>query len=378
MPDSRFYLTAEPITPEAAAALGGGVLAASRAHFDAGAASVVRTDTAHADDLRGAAVFLESLPVERQLLDVAAAGRGPALCFADEATAQRIAEMVPTAISARPKAALALVSAHLHRSRQEDDPLALYGPIERTPLAGDTSARISATARVDPTARIALTARIADGVSIGPNAVIGYGVEIGPDSRIGPNVVISHAIIGARVTLSAGVVVGEAGFGYAEGETGVTPIPQLGVVDIRNDVEIGANTCVDRAAFGATVIGEGSKIDNLVQIGHNVQIGRSCMVAGQTALAGGAVLEDGVMIGGQSGVGNNVVMGTGSQLGALSGAMRNVPAGETWGGVPAVPTHLWWRSVMFLHKSAKAGGRKPTESSQSGQDEAKTTKSGAP
>jgi UDP-3-O-[3-hydroxymyristoyl] glucosamine N-acyltransferase len=160
------------------------------------------------------------------------------------------------------------------------------------------------------------------------------------------------------VKLGAGVVVGEAGFGLAVGAAGLIDVPQLGRVIIQDGVSIGPQTCVDRGAYEDTTIGENTKIDNLVQIAHNVVIGRNCVIAGQCGLSGSSVLGDGVQLGGRVGLADHVTVGDGARIAAAAGVMRDIPAGETWCGIPAMPVRQFFREVAWLsrHASRKDGG----------------------
>jgi UDP-3-O-[3-hydroxymyristoyl] glucosamine N-acyltransferase len=159
------------------------------------------------------------------------------------------------------------------------------------------------------------------------------------------------------VIVHGGVRIGQDGFGYLPGPKGHQKVPQVGRVIIQNDVEIGANTTIDRGAMRDTVIGEGSKIDNLVQIGHNVTLGRHCIIVSQTGISGSTVLGDYVVMGGQVGVGDHLTVGDGAQIGARGGVMSNVPAGARWAGMPAEPGRDWLRGIATLRqltrKSAK-------------------------
>ncbi|MDR9390986.1 MAG: UDP-3-O-(3-hydroxymyristoyl)glucosamine N-acyltransferase [Trueperaceae bacterium] len=220
---------------------------------------------------------------------------------------------------------------------------------------------------VDAAAHVSPDAVLEGGVSVGPGAVIGAGAHVGAGARIGAHAVVAadchvgpdavlhpHAVlypatrVGARTVLHAGAVLGADGFGYAAGPEGPEKIHHLGWVDVGDDVEIGAGTCIDRGTLGATRVGDASKIDNLCQIGHNVQIGRGCLVAGTCAIGGSCVLGDGVVLGGGVGIRDHVRIGDGAQVAARAGVSKDVPAGEAWGGTPAVPMRAWARERYLI------------------------------
>jgi len=215
------------------------------------------------------------------------------------------------------------------------------------------------------------SARLGEGVHVGPGAVIGPGVEIGArsyvgalaviaaqvkigmDAWIGPHVSISHALLGDRVTLHPGVRIGQDGFGFAPDPAGFIRVPQLGRVIIQDDCDIGANTTIDRGTTADTVIGEGSWIDNLVQIAHNVRVGRRCIIAAQTGISGSTELGDYVLIGGQGGLTGHLKIGDAAQIGAQSGVMRDVEAGGRVVGSPALPAKQHFRMVAALARLSK-------------------------
>jgi UDP-3-O-[3-hydroxymyristoyl] glucosamine N-acyltransferase len=219
------------------------------------------------------------------------------------------------------------------------------------------TARLEQGVVVDPGAVIGPRAEIGSGTIVAAHAVIGPDVRIGRDCSIAPHVTIQHALLGNRVILHAGVRVGQDGFGFAMGAGGHLKVPQIGRVIIQDDVEIGANSTVDRGATRDTIIGEGTKIDNLVQIGHNVVIGRHCVIVSQTGLAGSSTLEDFVVIGGQVGMAGHLTVGAGSQIAASSNIATDVPRGARWGGTPAKPMREWLREIAWVKQMSGRRGR---------------------
>ena len=233
---------------------------------------------------------------------------------------------------------------------------------------------------VHPTAIVDPSADLGEGVCIGAGCVIGKRVRIGDGTVLYPNVTIfddsslgrgctiwsgtvirERCEIGDDCILHTNVAIGSDGFGFrpAADGSGLVKVPQIGTVKIGNGVEIGASSCVDRGKFAATVIGDGCKIDNLVQIAHNCILGRCCIVAGHAALGGTAELGDGVIVGGKAAVKDHVKMGPGSKLAATSSAMNDVPAGEAWAGTPAQESRQTLREIIALRKLGKdSGGRK--------------------
>jgi UDP-3-O-[3-hydroxymyristoyl] glucosamine N-acyltransferase len=218
------------------------------------------------------------------------------------------------------------------------------------------SARFETGVVIDPGARIGPRAEIGSGTIVGANAVVGPDVRIGRDCMIGAGATVFHALLGDRVILHPGVHVGQDGFGYVPGRAGHLKVPQVGRVIIQDDVEIGAGTTIDRGASRDTVIGEGTKIDNLVQIGHNVTIGRHCLIAGQCGISGSCTLGDFVMLGGQVGLADHITVGEGARLAAQSGVMHDVPAGVQWMGSPAKPVRAFMRDLVTLGRIGREKG----------------------
>ncbi|PWW03682.1 UDP-3-O-[3-hydroxymyristoyl] glucosamine N-acyltransferase [Hoeflea marina] len=277
--------------------------------------------------------------------------------FCSRALASEVPAHVAALVVAHPQAAFAMAAAVLF-------------PAALRPLRITTGAGISPAAHVDPSARledgviveagavIGADAEIGAGTLVGAGAVIGRKVRIGRNCSISTGCTVQHALIGNEVILHPGVRIGQDGFGYVPGPRGLDKIVQIGRVIIQDKVEIGANSCVDRGALDDTIIGEGSKIDNLVQIGHNVRIGRHCVIVSQVGIAGSTTVGDMVMIGGATGVNGHVHIGDGAQIAAMSGVAGDVPAGARWGGVPARPMRGVLRDAADANARAFARNQK--------------------
>jgi UDP-3-O-[3-hydroxymyristoyl] glucosamine N-acyltransferase len=228
---------------------------------------------------------------------------------------------------------------------------------------------------VHPTAVVHPTARVS-AASVGPYCVVGAGAEIGEGCRLAPHVTIGcdarlgrdcvlHAqvtvgegcLLGDRVVVHAGTVIGADGFGYLPGPQGMLKIPQVGIVEVGNDVELGACVTIDRATTGRTVIGAGSKLDNQVHIAHNVRVGRSCALSAQTGVAGSCVLGDGVVTGGQVGIGDHRVVGDGARIGGQAGITRDLPKGAAVFGTPALEVRESFRITAALRRLPAAFAR---------------------
>ncbi|WKL56776.1 UDP-3-O-(3-hydroxymyristoyl)glucosamine N-acyltransferase [Asticcacaulis sp. ZE23SCel15] len=230
---------------------------------------------------------------------------------------------------------------------------ALYKPVRHDGMAS-----------VHPTARIEDDVYIGIGVVIGQNAeigsgtrleaysVIGPGCTIGRNCRIGAHATIYCTLMGDRVHIASGAHIGEAGFGVSGDERGLVDVPQLGRVILQDDISVGSGTCIDRGAYDDTVIGEATKIDNMVQIAHNVQIGRQCIIAAHAGISGSARIGDGAMFGGRAGLIDHIAVGARAKVAAGAVVYKDVPEGEMWSGFPAKPSRQFLREAAWLSKQA--------------------------
>lgn len=302
-------------------------------------------DTAGPDDL----IFCDS-PAFAEKLSETRAG----FCITSERFAEKARAGLVLLISARPAAAFLSVTRHLFPLALR--PGSIFGQEGVAPGAQvHPSVRLEPGVTIDPGAVVGPGAEIGAATVICAGAVIGPNVRIGRNCAIGPGVSVVHAFVGNNVTIHSGARIGTDGFGYQPSLAGHVKVPQLGRVVIQDDVEVGSNTTIDRGALTDTVIGEGTKIDNLVQIAHNVVIGRHCIIVSQTGISGSTTLGDFVMLGGQVGVVGHITIGTGAQIAASSNVKGDVPPGVRWGGSPAKPVREWFREVAMLKKLAARG-----------------------
>lgn len=326
-PDTRFFDTLSPLGVDDLAALTGGEVVRSSAVSIARVAPLAVADGAAVAFL-GDRKFLEAL----------------------KATAAGCVIVPKDAVEAAPAGAAVIVS-RTPQAAWAAAALALHRPVGLT-QATLAEVREDDTVVIEPGVVLGQGARIGRGSRIGANTVIGPGVQIGRDCDIGPNVTVRFSLIGDRVKIYAGARLGEAGFGAAGGATGAVDVPQLGRVIIQDGVTLGANTCVDRGAFADTVVGENTKVDNLVMIAHNCVIGRNCLIAGQTGMSGSVIVGDGVMFGGKAGIGDHLKIGVGARVAAGAGVLADIPAGETWSGYPAKPIRQFLRETVWVSKQA--------------------------
>jgi UDP-3-O-[3-hydroxymyristoyl] glucosamine N-acyltransferase len=245
---------------------------------------------------------------------------------------------------------------------------ALFHPAPPTVPGIHPAAVVSPDAKIDPTAEIGPLAVIDAEAEIGPRcrigalAVVGKGVVLGADCRIGPHASLSHALLGDRVFIYPGARIGQDGFGFAVTPEGFRSVPQLGRVVIEDDVEIGANTTIDRGSLHDTVIGGGSRIDNLVMIGHNVQLGQGCVIVAQAGISGSTIVEDNVVIAGQAGLIGHLRIGRRARIGAQAGVMADVVAGADVVGSPAQPVKSFFRELATIRRMVRerSNARRPS------------------
>jgi UDP-3-O-[3-hydroxymyristoyl] glucosamine N-acyltransferase len=331
MADPRFFTNAGPFTlGEIADKLGGQL--SEGAPRDFAITDLATLETAQSSEI--------SLFADRRYRDAFNATGAGAILTSRELAANLPAGDPRLIVVPKPREALAEVGW-------------LFYPKTAEAMGLDDEGRAAALANgalIADTARIGRDAAIGARTVIGAGAVIGRGVVIGEDCIIGPNSTVGFALIGNRVHIYPGAVVGAPGFGFVPSARGLRRVPQLGRVVLGDDVEIGANSAIDRGTIGDTIMGSGSALDNLVQVGHNVKMGRFSLVCGQAGISGSVEIGNGVIIGGAGRVADHVKIGDGAQLGGGGGAIQDVEPGAILAGLPAIPIRDWHRQTLGLAK----------------------------
>ncbi|MCK4867466.1 MAG: UDP-3-O-(3-hydroxymyristoyl)glucosamine N-acyltransferase [Alphaproteobacteria bacterium] len=338
MADSRFFRVAGKLSLGELAHRCGAELTAE-ANPDQVFSDVAPLDTAGSDHVS----FLDN----RKYIDSFRSSSAGA-CIVHPDMADQAPPGMQLLISGYPYKAYALVAQAFYPRPTVEASIAPTATVDGTAIIGE-GVRIEAGAVIGP------RAEIGRGCLIAPNAVIGEAVVVGEDSIVGANATLSHCLVGARVNIYPGACIGQRGFGFAIDPAGHVKVPQLGRVIIEDDVEVGANTTIDRGTGPDTVIGAGSMIDNLVQIGHNVRLGKVCVIAAQVGMSGSTVLGDLVIMGGQGGIAGHLKIGSGVQIAAQSGILKSIEPGEKVMGTPAKPLKQFFREIAILGRLAKKG-----------------------
>ncbi len=333
--DPRFFGRTGPHGLAAVAAAAGGGLSVNGS--DRSLRGIAPLQAAGPDELS----FIDN----RKYVDTLIATRAGAVIVHPD-LASRVPPGTAAIVTPEPYAAWARAAALFHPSPPVQPGIHPSAVVER-------DASVDPTAEVGPLAVIGAGAVIGARCRIGPGAVIGENVVLGPDCRIGSVASVTHALLGARVYVYPGARIGQEGFGFAITSTGFITVPQLGRVILEDDVEIGANSTIDRGAAPDTVIGAGSRLDNLVQIGHNVRMGRCCVVVAQAGISGSTVLEDFVVVAAQAGLTGHLRIGAKARVGAQAGVMSDVEAGADVVGSPAQPIREFFRGVATLRRLAR-------------------------
>lgn len=345
MADHRFFPKPEPLPIPQVAELTGAALT-SPAPDQVKIGDVASLDQAQAGDI----CFYASVKHETAFLNTKATA-----CFV-KSVPDTVPKNVVLLTVANPEQAFAKIARHLYTAD--------ITPGTHPSAVIDPTATLGQGCRIEAGVVIGAQVTIGDNVHIKANTVIEAGVQIGRNSRIGANCVISHALIGDRVILHGGTVIGSDGFGYVATAAGHEKIPQLGRAILQDDVEIGACTTIDRGALADTVIGAGTKIDNLVQIGHNCHIGQHCVIAGHVGISGSVNLGDFVALGGQVGIADHANIASGVQIAAKSGVPSSLPKPGVYGGTPVKPMADWRREVATLNRLVKQSRKKANRSDE--------------
>jgi UDP-3-O-[3-hydroxymyristoyl] glucosamine N-acyltransferase len=343
MTDPRFYKNKGPFTLAELAGYG-------QCEIERGDPSLLIKDVAPLDGAETACIGYFNNPKYAETLTTTKASA----CILSKEMVELAPSPLALLVTKYPYRSYALIGSAFYPRQQKEADIAPTAVIHPT-------AKLGKGVVIGPMAIIGENVEIGDYVEVGPLAVVGEGVIIGERSMIEAHVSLSHALIGKRVHIKPGARIGQSGFGFFmdPGDMGGhVPVPQLGRVIIHDDVEIGANTTVDRGSGSDTVIGFGTRIDNLVQVAHNVHFGKGCVMVAQTGVAGSTKFGDYVAAGGQAGFADHLKIGTGARLGAQCGIMRNVEAGEVLAGSPAMPLKSHYRQVAILKRLAEENRKK--------------------
>ncbi len=318
-------------------------------------------------------VGLDGVTGDIELANIASleiAGRDALSFFSDPKRAEALATTQAGAILIKaehanlcPDTALAVVCPDPYRAMAQVSQIFYPDAAQSRPMGGvaatqliHPSAKIGNNVSIAPNVSIGAGAEIGDGCSLGAGVCIGHGVVLGRDCTVLPNTSLAYALIGDRVIIHSGATVGSDGFGFAAGASHLK-IPQLGRVIVQADVEIGANASIDRGAFGDTMIGEGSKLDNLVHLAHNVQLGRHCFITACCAVAGSSVLGDYVQMGGCAAVGGHITIGDRCVISAQSAVLRSFPADSQIAGSPGRLRSELYRELALVSRLRKSADR---------------------
>ena len=336
MADPRFHTVSKPRTLGELAGLSGGSIAEG-ASADHVITDVAPLDEAGADQIS----FLDNIKYKDDFKSTKAGA-----CVVAKEMAELAPEGCNVIISNSPYKSYALIAQAFY-------PDSLVGTAKGEVSSAayiHSSAKIGKDCLIEEGAVIKEGAVVGDNCYIESNAVIGRNVEIGASSRIGACATVSHAVIGSYTRIYPGARIGQDGFGFAIDPAGHVKVPQLGKVIVGDHVEVGANSCIDRGAGPDTVIGDGTWIDNSVQIGHNAKIGKGCVIVAQAGVAGSTTLEDFVVVAAQVGIAGHLNIGMGSQIAAQSGVMQNLEPGSKVMGSPSLPIKQRLRQVAMLKK----------------------------
>lgn len=343
MADPRFYRKKGPFTLQELVEIG-------QCELRCGDPTLAIHDVAILEEADSTCLTYVDHTKYRQLLEDTKA----AACILPEEMVQHAPQHLALLVAKYPRRARAYVVNAFYPKEKKP------GKIDKTAIV-DSTAKLGKDVIVGPMAIVGANVELGDGVEVGPHSVIEEGVTIGENTIIGSHVSISHAVIGKCVHIKPGARIGQSGFGFFmdEGDMGGhVPVPQLGRVIIHDYVEIGANSTVDRGSGVDTVIGLGTRIDNLVQVGHNVEFGKGCVMVAQSGVAGRTKLGDYVAAGGQAGIADNLKIGSGARLAAQCGIMRDVKPQEILMGSPAMPIKSYYRQVAVLKKLAEGTRKK--------------------